>query len=82
MLKQKIKALKVSIKEWNKTHFGDTLRKYKKIEDLNKLEEESADRVLSHQELEVRRQLQQHLWEAAQAHESLLRQKARSKWIK
>ena len=29
VLKQKIKALKVSIKEWNKTHFGDTLRKYK-----------------------------------------------------
>ncbi|KHN30788.1 hypothetical protein glysoja_039726, partial [Glycine soja] len=35
VLKQKIKALKVSIKEWKKTHFGDTLSKYKKIEDLN-----------------------------------------------
>ena len=83
VLKQKIKALKVSIKEWNKTHFGDTYSKYKKIEeDLNKMEEESDDRLLNHQELEVRKQLQQQLWEAAQAHESLLRQKARSKWIK
>ena len=30
----------------------------------------------------LRKQLQQELWEAAQAHESLLRQKARSRWIK
>ena len=83
VLKQKIKALKVSIKEWNKNHYGDTFSKFNKIEaDLNKMEEESDDRLLSQQELEVRRQLQQQLWEAAQAHESLLTQKARAKWIK
>ena len=80
MLKQKIKTLKDKIKVWNKEQFGDTFKKYKKIEDdLNKLEEESDDRQLDHNELIVRKQLQQALWEAAQAHESLLRQKARSK---
>ena len=83
VLKQKIKTLKDKIKVWNREQFGNTFKKYKKIEDdLNKLEEESDDRQLDHNELIVRKQLQQALWEAAQAHESLLRQKARSKWIK
>ena len=65
---------------WNREQFGDT---YKKIEeDLNKMEEETTNRQLKNHERKVRNQLQQELWEAAQAYESLLRQKARSKWIK
>ena len=83
MLKEKIKSLKDRIKVWNKDQFGDTLRKYKRIEeDLNKMEEESDDRQLTDQQLLAKKKLQQDLWEAAQAHESLLRQKARSRWIK
>ena len=83
VLKEKIKALKQKIKVWNKEQFGDTFRKFKKIEeDLNKMEEESTDRQLEDNERALRKQLQQELWEAAQAHESLLRQKARSRWIK
>ena len=80
---EKIKSLKDRIKVWNKDQFGDTLRKYKRIEeDLNKMEEESDDRQLTDQQLLAKKKLQQDLWEAAQAHESLLRQKARSRWIK
>ena len=45
VLKEKIKTLKERIKVWNREHFGDTFRKYKKIEeDLNKLEEGTEDR--------------------------------------
>ena len=51
-------------------------------EDLNKLEEATEDRQLSHSELMIRKQLQEDLWVAAQSHESLLRQKARSRGIK
>jgi len=83
VLKEKIKSLKDKIKVWNKDQFGDTLRKYKRIEEeLNKMEEESDDRQLTDQQVLARKKLQQDLWEAAQAHESLLRQKARAKWIK
>ena len=41
-----------------------------------------ADRQLSHSEMLIRKQLQEELWVAAQSHELLLRQKARSIWIK
>lgn len=82
VLKNKIKALKQKIKTWNKDKFGDTFSRFKKIEeDLNKLEEESADRQLDDNERIPRKKLQQELWEAVQTHESLLQQKARSRWI-
>lgn len=83
MLKEKIKAFKGKLRVWNREQFGDTLKKYKKIEeDLNKLEEDTTDRHLNHHELVTRKQLQEELWVAAQSHESLLRQKVRSRWIK
>ena len=75
VLKQKIKALKNSLKAWNRDHFGDTFKRFKKIEqELNKLEESTSDRHLSLQEEGIRKQLQEDLWVAAQSHESLLRQ--------
>lgn len=83
MLKEKIKALKQKIKVWNKEQYGDTFSKFKKIkEELNKLEEVTADKQLEDSERALEKQLQQELWEAAQTHKSLLRQKAKSRWIK
>ena len=40
------------------------------------------DRQLSSQELTLRKKLQEDLWAASQSHESLLRQKARTRWIR
>lgn len=83
VLKQKIKRLKQGLKTWNREKFGDTLKKVKKIEEeLNKLEEDTIHRQLTIQEVTQRRDLQEALWVAAQAHESVLRQKARIRWIK
>ena len=83
VLKEKIKCLKERLKIWNKEQFGDTLKKFQNIEDdLNKLEELTSDRHLSPQELMTRKRLQEDLWLAAQSHESVLRQKARSRWIR
>ena len=83
ILKQKLKNLKHSLKAWNRHLFGDTLSKIKRIEaDLNKLEEDTSQRILFPHEQQQRKQLQEDLWAAAQAHESLLRQKSRSRWIK
>ena len=83
VLKEKIKILKQKLKIWNKESYGDTLKKVIKIEEeLNKLEEETTNRQLSVEEVSKRKQLQEALWVAAHAHESLLRQKARIRWIK
>ncbi|XP_014630645.2 uncharacterized protein LOC114410772 [Glycine soja] len=83
VLKEKIKKLKERLKTWNRDRFGDTLKKYKKIEgELNQLEVNLADRPLSPQQMIIRKQLQEDLWIAAQSHESLLRQKARATWVK
>ena len=68
---------------WNKMHYGDTLNKVHKIEaELNSLEDTSSTRQLSTQELETHKKLQEELWAAAHSHESLMRQKARVRWIK
>ena len=83
MLKEKIKRLKQRLKLWNKEQFGDTFKKVQDIEaKLNKLEDDTTDRQLTSQEITNRKRLQEDLWTAAQSHESLMRQKARSRWIK
>ena len=83
MLKEKIKGIKATSRVWNKDHFGDSQQKLVTIEnELNKLEAEGDVRQLSAQELLGRKKLQEELWSAVQSHKSLLRQKARSRWIK
>jgi len=39
VLKEKLKSLKARLKTWNRDQYGDTFKKYKKIEgELNQLE--------------------------------------------
>lgn len=48
VLKEKIKRLKARLKIWNKQQFGDTFKRYKKIEeDLNSLEVSTTNRQLN-----------------------------------
>ncbi|KHN31164.1 hypothetical protein glysoja_012814, partial [Glycine soja] len=83
VLKEKIKRLKQRLKIWNQEQFGDTLKRVKKMEaEINKLEEDTSHRQLSSEEVSKRKQLQEALWTTAQAHESLLRQKAINNMIK
>lgn len=83
MLKEKLKAVKARLKFWDKEQFGDTQKKIQRIErELNKLEIKGDERQLSDDELLTQKKLQEELWIAAQSRESLLRQKARSRWIK
>ncbi|XP_006590126.1 uncharacterized protein [Glycine max] len=82
-LKVKIKKLKEAIKLWNREHFGDTLKKVQLIEaELNRLEDANITTQLTQHELMKRKTLQAELWAATQAHESLMRQKARVRWIR
>ena len=50
--------------------------------EINKLEVEGDDRQLTAEEIKLRRQLQEDLWVAAHWNASILRQKARTTWIK
>ena len=73
-LKEKIKHLKERLKLWNKEQFGDTFKRVQNIEaELNKLKNDTVDRQLTPRENMKRKML---------SHESLMRQKARSTWIK
>ena len=49
---------------------------------LNDLEIIAGDRILSEDEVKAKKSIQQELWDASNAYESLLRQKSRAKWIK
>ena len=69
-MKEKNKRLKQRLKVWNKEQFGDTFKKFKKLEEeLNKLEIDSVNRHLTPLEMETRNHLQEELWRAAQSHE-------------
>ena len=71
------------MKQWNKQIFGDTAKKVQQLESaLNNLEINSNDRQLTTSEVAAWKKLQEDLWSAAQLHESLLRQKARSRWLR
>ena len=50
--------------------------------ELNALEDGFINRTLSQDEVNLRKSLQEQLWNAAFAVESMLRQKARVKWLK
>ena len=50
--------------------------------ELNDLETGLIDRVPSQEEVILKKSLQGQLWDAAYAYESMLRQKARVKWLK
>lgn len=62
VLKEKLKRLKARLKTWNREQYGDTFKKYKKIEgELNQIEAISSDRHLSSHESLTRKQLQEEL---------------------
>ncbi|KAL5166140.1 Phosphatidylinositol/phosphatidylcholine transfer protein SFH9 [Glycine soja] len=83
VLNHKIKLLKQCIKQWSLTNGEANARKVIMIKkELNALENDINDRPLSQVEVTLKKSLQVQLWEAAYAYESMLRQKARVKWLK
>jgi len=83
VLKQKLKFIKVCIRQWSLSNGVINARKIKNLKrELNILEAGINDRTLSQAEVELKKYLQDQLWNAAYAFESMLRQKARLKWLK
>ncbi|KAL5137899.1 Transposon TX1 uncharacterized protein [Glycine soja] len=82
-LKQKLKFIKGCIRQWSLSNGVTNADKIQNLKrDLNALEVGIHDRTLSQAEVELKKSLQEQLWFAANAYESMLRQKARVKWLK
>ena len=82
LLKNKLRMLKLSIKQWSKEYGNINSKEIHRIQQkLNEVEDIASTRILSEDEIKVRKSLQQELWEVSTAYESLLRQKSRSRWL-
>ncbi|XP_057432617.1 uncharacterized protein LOC130725399 [Lotus japonicus] len=83
IFKEKLKALKASLKTWNADVFGDLVTQKNsltsKLADLDKKAEEVG---LSEEEKKERQVAQSEFWKIARLNESLLFQKARQRWVK
>jgi len=83
VLKNKLKNLKAVLKQWSKVEGNINAKKILNIQQkLNEVENLASHQNLSDQELVDRKALQQDLWNASNAFESLMRQKSRARWLK
>ena len=83
MLKNKLRNLKSTIKQWSKENGDINIKKIQNLrQKLNDMETIASDRTLSDDELKAKKSIQQDLWDVSNAYESLLRQKSRAKWLK
>jgi len=82
VLKCKLQNLKQRLRNWSKDNYRDMGNKVKQIQlKLNDLEN-SLSAQPSAQQIQDLKKTQAELWEKATIHESFVRQKSRSKWIK
>jgi len=83
VLKQKIKFIKQRIRQWSISQGHISTRKVLNLKrELNALEDGLTNRILSQDEVKIKKSLQEQLWNAAYAVEYMLRQKARVRWLK
>ncbi|KAL5154650.1 LINE-1 retrotransposable element ORF2 protein [Glycine soja] len=82
-LKMKLKFIKGCIRQWSSQNGVITASKIQNLKkELNALEAGGNASILSQAEVELKKSLQEQLWTAALAYESMLRQKSRVKWIR
>ena len=83
LIRRWINKVEQSIKSWSHSNGEVNARKVQNIKkELNALETGLIDKVQSQEEVILKKSLQVQLWDAAYAYESMLRQKARVKWLK
>lgn len=83
MLKEKLKILKGNLKCWNQSCFGDLKEKIKDVvEKINEVDIQDKEGNASDEGLIGRKELISEFWKEATNYESLMQQKARSKWLK
>ncbi|MCH98891.1 LINE-1 reverse transcriptase like, partial [Trifolium medium] len=83
VLKEKLKALKVTIKEWNRREFGkmdESIRHL--ISCIKEKDQRGEDGLLTIQEVEERKKLFGDLWRLLKSKEVLTVQRSKAKWHK
>ncbi|KAL5137892.1 putative ribonuclease H protein [Glycine soja] len=82
-LKMKLKFIKGCLGQWSSQNGVINASKIQNLKkELNALEAGSNASILSQAEVELKKSLQEQLWNAALAYESMLRQKSRVKWLR
>jgi hypothetical protein len=82
-LKEKLKRLKVELKKWNSSVFGDVQERRKVlVSKMNELDLIAESAGLSLEEAGMRQCLLADFWKIRKFHESILSQKSRSRWLK
>jgi exonuclease III len=83
VLKEKLKSLKVCLKEWNSLEYGCVDSKIKKIvEEINVLDIKSEERGLNDTEVALRKDRFEEFWKLQKMKEASLFQRSRSKWLR
>ena len=83
VLKEKFKLLKADLKIWNKDVFGNlNSTKQSILQDIENLDCQDSHECLEESQRKLRSDLVRRLWENDAKIESLLRQKARTNWLR
>ena len=83
VLKENLKGLKATIKEWNKEEYGGTEDRVERlVEDIRGLDELGEERRLSEEEVVSRKSKFEELWKLLKAKDALIVQRSKSKWLK
>ena len=83
VLKQKLKFLKHCIRQWSSQNGSVTARKINDLKkQINDMEAGINASTISQTQADLKKSLQEQLWSAALAYESMLRQKSRVKWLR
>jgi uncharacterized protein YhbP (UPF0306 family) len=83
VLKEKLKALKLCLKDWHKSEFGCVEDRITKIvEDIKGLDLRGEASGLIPQEVEVRKTLFDQYWNLQKIKEASIFQRSRSKWLR
>ncbi|XP_057423791.1 uncharacterized protein LOC130717555 [Lotus japonicus] len=82
-LNEKLKTLKLKLKQWNLEVFGNLHRRKKEIVDqLNDIEKKAEESDLQEVELRQRQELGAEFWQCSKRIDSLAYQKSRINWIR
>ncbi|MCH98078.1 transposon TX1 putative protein [Trifolium medium] len=82
VVKEKLKSLKVRLKEWNKVEYGSMdLRIKTLIEDIQDLDIRGELSGLASHDVALRKELFDEFWNLQKSKEALLFQRSRSKWL-
>ena len=82
-VEKQTEELKIQLKKWSFENGDINKNKVEQLkQQLHQFDTLAQDKTLGEDEVKTMKSIQQELWEVSLAHESILRQKSRIKWLK